>query len=73
MVQAMGVPLSTPNEVAINEVARRLRADGKIVTLSGEGADELFGGYEAVIRAAGEFEGVWGSGGTPAHAPPPIL
>ena len=57
MVRAMGVPLSTPNEVAINEVARRLRADGKIVTLSGEGADELFGGYEAPMVEAARFEG----------------
>lgn len=56
MVAAMGVPLSTPNEVAINEVARRLRADGKIVTISGEGADELFGGYELPMRGAHEFE-----------------
>lgn len=52
MIDAAGVPLSTPNEVAINEVARRLRADGKVVTLSGEGADELFGGYEGPMTDA---------------------
>jgi asparagine synthase (glutamine-hydrolysing) len=52
MVHAMGVPLSTPNEVAINEVACRLRADGRIVALSGEGADEAFAGYDAPMRAA---------------------
>lgn len=52
MVAQQGVPLSTPNEVAINEVARRLRADGCIVTLSGEGADELFGGYDHTLRPA---------------------
>jgi len=52
MVAAMGVPLSTPNEVAINEVARRLRAGGDVVALSGEGADELFGGYDAPLAAA---------------------
>jgi asparagine synthase (glutamine-hydrolysing) len=45
MVQTLGTPLSTPNEVAIHEVSRRLRSDGHIVTLSGEGADELFAGY----------------------------
>lgn len=56
MVRAMGVPMSTPNEVAINEVARRLRADGKVVALSGEGADELFGGYDVPLAAAAEFE-----------------
>lgn len=56
MVARLGVPLSTPNEVAINEVARRLRADGRVVALSGEGADELFAGYDAIMTAAGEFE-----------------
>jgi len=45
MVQRSGMPLSTPNEVAIYTVAERLRADGCVVTLSGEGADELLGGY----------------------------
>lgn len=55
MVRRMGAPLSTPNEVAIHEVARRLRQDGCIVTLSGEGADELFGGYDASLDAAWGF------------------
>lgn len=52
MVGELGVPLSTPNEVAIFTVAERLRADGCVVTLSGEGADELFAGYEGPMRAA---------------------
>lgn len=56
MVSGQGVPLSTPNEVAINEVARRLRADGRIVTISGEGADELFAGYEGPMMEAAGFE-----------------
>ncbi|MCC6320126.1 MAG: asparagine synthase (glutamine-hydrolyzing) [Phycisphaerales bacterium] len=56
MVGRMGVPLSTPNEVAINEVARRLHADGQVVALSGEGADELFGGYELPLRLAMQWE-----------------
>jgi asparagine synthase (glutamine-hydrolysing) len=55
MIESVGLPLSTPNEVAIYEVARRLRADGRIVTLSGEGADELFGGYDAALTAASAF------------------
>lgn len=58
MVARMGMPLSTPNEIAINEVARRLRADGKVVALSGEGADELFGGYDGPLTEAARFEGV---------------
>lgn len=55
MVARQGVPLSTPNEVAINEVARVMRARGEVVTLSGEGADELFGGYAAPLGAAARF------------------
>lgn len=57
MVRRLGVPLSTPNEVAINEVARRLRADGCVVTLSGEGADELFGGYGKLLGPLAEEPG----------------
>ncbi len=52
MVGRLGVPLSTPNEVAIHEVAQTLRSTGCIVTLSGEGADELFAGYDAPLEAA---------------------
>lgn len=52
MVRRMRVPLSTPNEVAINEVARTLRRAGHAVTLSGEGADELFGGYDGPLSMA---------------------
>ena len=55
MVRSMGVPLSTPNEVAIHAIARTLRADGCIVTMSGEGADELFGGYDAPLGRVVEF------------------
>ena len=51
-----GLPLSTPNEVAILEVCRRLREDDCVVTLSGEGADELLGGYTAVLDACRVYE-----------------
>lgn len=55
MVEQLGTPLSTPNEVAIHAVAERLRADGCVVTLSGEGADELFAGYELPLASAARF------------------
>ncbi|HLO41752.1 MAG TPA: asparagine synthase (glutamine-hydrolyzing), partial [Phycisphaerales bacterium] len=55
MVARMGLPLSTPNEVAINEVARTLRSMGYTVALSGEGADELFGGYDVIMSMCGRM------------------
>lgn len=58
MVRELGTPLSTPNEIAINHIASRLRQDGNIVTLSGEGADELFAGYDIPMLDAARFEGL---------------
>ena len=59
MVRHNRQPLSTPNEVAIHHVATTLRAAGCVVTLSGEGADELFGGYDLALLQARE---AWRSG-----------
>ena len=50
-VAHLGQPLSTPNEVAIARLAAAVRGSGARVALSGEGADELFGGYDAVLSA----------------------
>ncbi len=62
MVTELGVPLSTPNEVAIYSVAKTLRDAGCVVTLSGEGADELFAGYESpMLSACRHASGAMGS------------
>ncbi len=44
LIEETGLPLSTPNETAIHGVALALKQHAT-VALSGEGADELFGGY----------------------------
>lgn len=66
MVNERGVPLSTPNEVAIDRVTHAMRERGFVVTLSGEGADELFGGYAQPMLSAHAF--VEGSAGSDARA-----
>jgi len=55
MVDELGLPLSTPNEVAIHAMAGALRREGNVVAISGEGADELFAGYELAMQAAAAF------------------
>ncbi len=65
MIERLGVPLSTPNEVAIYAVAAALSADAK-VTISGEGADELFAGYEPPLLAARRYlQHPFDEGGSP--------
>ncbi len=53
MISILGVPLGTPNEIAIQALAEGVSRAGIKVALSGEGADELLGGYEPVLRVAG--------------------
>ncbi len=60
MVREGGLPLSTPNEVAIYSIAKDLRSAGQVVAISGEGADELFGGYEPALQSAWHFAGTPG-------------
>lgn len=61
MIRELGTPLSTPNEVAIHAVCRDLRDKGRVVTISGEGADELFGGYELSMQAVADHMAQHGS------------
>ena len=44
LIEQKGLPVSTPNEIPIYHLARALKKDFT-VALSGEGADEIFGGY----------------------------
>lgn len=50
MVETLGVPLGTPNEIAIQALAEGVHQAGIKVAIGGEGADELLGGYEPVLR-----------------------
>ncbi|MCL1124915.1 asparagine synthetase B family protein [Shewanella surugensis] len=47
-----GEPMSVPNEVLLSKIARRAKQDGMKVLLSGEGADEFFGGYDRIYQWA---------------------
>ncbi len=55
LIREKGQPLSTPNEVPIFELSRALKRDFT-VALSGEGADEIFGGYTLAQFAAFDFD-----------------
>ena len=70
MVSSLGVPLGTPNEIAINALAEAVRDAGIKVAISGEGADELLGGYEPVLRIA---SGIAATGPSPEAAAAMLL
>lgn len=55
LMQEKGLPLSTPNEVPIYHLSQALRQD-YTVALSGEGADEVFGGYVMPYFSANDFD-----------------
>ena len=54
LIEHKMTPLSTPNEVPIWVLSRHLVKDIKVV-LSGEGADELMGGYAPLLRSPHDF------------------
>lgn len=55
LIRSHGWPLSTPNEVPIYMLSKALREE-YTVALSGEGADEVFGGYTIPYFAAYDFD-----------------
>ncbi|MFH0879303.1 MAG: asparagine synthase-related protein, partial [Lentisphaerota bacterium] len=55
LVEEKGLPLSTPNEVPIYHLAKALKQDFT-VALSGEGADEIFGGYVLPYASAWDYD-----------------
>ncbi|MFI4883568.1 MAG: asparagine synthase (glutamine-hydrolyzing) [Phycisphaerales bacterium JB064] len=55
LIERTGQPVSTPNETAIHALGCAIRAGGCKVALTGEGADELFGGYHAPLLRATQY------------------
>jgi len=55
LIKQKGLPLSTSNEVSIFHLAQALSKSCK-VTLTGEGADEIFGGYMRAQFASYDLE-----------------
>lgn len=67
LVRAKGLPLSTPNEVPIMRLARTFR-ERFTVAMTGEGADELFGGYTGPTFTAFDHDRAQGAHGGVAGA-----
>jgi len=64
LIGQKGMPISTPNEIPLYQLAKALKQDFT-VALSGEGADEIFGGYTRVQFAAYDYDRA-------QHEPPPL-
>ncbi|WP_461536562.1 asparagine synthetase B family protein [Spongorhabdus nitratireducens] len=52
LIELRGEPMSVPNEVLLYRISREAAKDGIKVLLSGEGADEFFGGYDRIFQWA---------------------
>ncbi len=55
LTRSKGLPVSTPNEIAIYHLAKTLKQQ-YTVALTGEGADEIFGGYTMPIFSANDYD-----------------
>jgi asparagine synthase (glutamine-hydrolysing) len=55
LIRSKGMPVSTPNEIGIYHLAQALKQD-YTVALSGEGADEILGGYTIPQFGAFDFD-----------------
>jgi asparagine synthase (glutamine-hydrolysing) len=52
LLKLRGEPMSVPNEVLLYRISKIAANDGIKVLLSGEGADEFFGGYDRIFSWA---------------------
>jgi asparagine synthase (glutamine-hydrolysing) len=55
LIRQNGLPTTTPNEIPILDLSKALREE-YTVALSGEGADEIFGGYTIAYFAGHDFD-----------------
>lgn len=55
LIRLKDAPLGVPNEVPLYRMSQELKKHITVV-LSGEGADEIFGGYGRIFRAADDYE-----------------
>jgi len=55
LISFKDAPLSVPNEVPLYLMCKELKKDITVV-LSGEGADEILGGYGRIFRSSEDFE-----------------